>query len=368
MIIRQVNPLKRFIMVLPENTLDLLNIFRLVSIGDVMYSETNREIKKERADGRFDSERVSVTFGIMVEKKFVDPLLRRISFTGRIVYESRELDLVGKYHTVHVVPGVELKIESRERFDRLYSFSLNYSRRRSRRIICITLDNEGVAVSEFSNLGLRVLYSKNIPSRTKMYEEFVEDSTYEVFDEVVKLMQGILKEDKDVEIALLGSSISVEKFVGYLGRKNAKNVLEKIKKKGYTSLGREEGLREALRSGELREYAEELKPVKDSIEVENFIREMSGNPEKVALGLKEVLEAAKMKAVEKVLISESFLWENIIDERLSSLLDEAEHGRIKLRVILNGLEASDKIRGLGGIVATLRYPLRLSEIEKDGES
>ncbi|MEM4536460.1 MAG: hypothetical protein QXP92_04395, partial [Nitrososphaerota archaeon] len=104
-------------MVLPENTLDLLNIFRLVSIGDVMYSETNREIKKERADGRFDSERVSVTFGIMVEKKFVDPLLRRISFTGRIVYESRELDLVGKYHTVHVVPGVELKIESRERFD-----------------------------------------------------------------------------------------------------------------------------------------------------------------------------------------------------------------------------------------------------------
>ncbi|MEM4536461.1 MAG: hypothetical protein QXP92_04400, partial [Nitrososphaerota archaeon] len=252
--------------------------------------------------------------------------------------------------------------------DRLYSFSLNYSRRRSRRIICITLDNEGVAVSEFSNLGLRVLYSKNIPSRTKMYEEFVEDSTYEVFDEVVKLMQGILKEDKDVDIALLGSSISVEKFVGYLGRKNAKNVLEKIKKKGYTSLGREEGLREALRSGELREYAEELKPVKDSIEVEDFIREMSGNPEKVALGLKEVLEAAKMKAVEKVLISESFLWESIIDERLSSLLDEAEHGRIKLRVILNGLEASDKIRGLGGIVATLRYPLRLSQIEKDGES
>lgn len=360
--------MKRSITILPENTLDLLNIFRLVSIGDVIYSETSREIKKERLDGRYDSERVFVTLGIMVEKKLVDPLLKRISFTGRIVYESRGLDLVGKYHTIHVTPGLELKIESRERFSRLYSFSLNYPRRKSKKVICITLDNEGVAVSEFSNLGLKVLYSKNIPSRTKMYEEFIEDSTYEILDEVVRLAQVILKEDKDVEIAVLGSSISVEKFISYLERKDAKNILEKIRKKGYTSLGREEGLREALRSGELKEYAEEIKPIKDSIEVENFIREMSKNPEKVALGLREVLEAVKVKAVEKILVSENFLWENIIDEQTSSLLDEVEHGKIKLRVILNGLEASDKIRGLGGIVATLYYPLKLSEIKKEDKS
>lgn len=351
MIIRQVNPLKRYITILPENTLDLLNIFRLVSIGDIVYSETSREIKKERADGRYDSERILVTLGIYVEKKLVDPLLKRISFNGRIVYESKDLDLSGKYHTIHVYPGVELKIESRERFDRLRSFTLNYPRKKARKIVCITLDNEGVAVSEFSNLGLKVLHSKSIPSRTKIYEESVEDSAYEVFDEIIKLVHGLLKEDRDAEIAVLGSSISVEKFVNYLRKTNARNILEKIKKKGYTSSGREEGLREALRSGELKEYAEEVKPVKDSIEVENFIREMSSNPEKVALGVREVFAAVKMKAVEKILVSESFLWENIGDEQISSLLDEVEHGKIKLRVILDGLEASDKIRGLGGVVA-----------------
>jgi len=359
-IIQQVDSLKKFIKVLPENTLDLLNIFRLVSIGDILYSETSREVKKERADGRYDSERVLVTLGIDVEKKSVDPLLKRISFTGRIIYESRGLGLTGKYHTIHVHPGLEVKIESKERFDRLYSFSLSYpKRKKSMKILCITLDNEGIAVSEFSNLGLKTLYSKNIPPRIKMYEESVEDLMYDIFSEVVKTVLDVLKEDKDVEVAILGSSIIVEDFINYLKRRNTKNILGKIKKKGYTSTGREEGLREALRSGELKEYAEEIKPVKDSLEVEDFIQKMSKSPDRVALGLREVLEAMRMKAVEKILVSESFLWESIIDEQLSSLLDEAEHGRIKLRVILDGLEASEKIRGLGGIVATLYYPVRI---------
>ena len=365
MIIRQVNPLKRFIKVLPENTIDLLNIFRLVSLGDIVYSETSREIKKERADGRYDSERVLVTLGIDVEKKAVDPLLKRVSFTGRIIYESRDLDLIGKYHTIHVYPGLEIKIESGENFDRLYSFSSSYQKKKkTRKILCITIDNEGVAVTEFSNLGLKTLYSKNIPSRNKMYEENVEDLTHDVFQEAVKTIQDYLKEDEDIEIAILGASISVENFVSYLKKKNAKKILEKIKKRGYTSTGREEGLREALRSGELKEYADELKPIKDSLEVEKFIQEMSKNPEKVALGLREVTEALKMKAVEKILVSEGYLWENIVDEQLDYLLREAEYGRVDLRVILDGLEASEKIRGLGGIVATLYYPLKLSEIKK----
>jgi protein pelota len=361
--IQQVDLLKKFIRVLPENTLDLLNIFRLVSIGDIIYSETSREVKKERADGRYDSERVLVTLGIDVEKKSIDSLLKRISFTGRIVYESRELGLTGKYHTIHVHPGLELKIESKERFDRLYSFSLSYPKKKSKKILCITIDDEGIAVSKFSNLGLKTLYSKNIPSRIKMYEEPVEDLIYDRFSEVVKLVLDILKEDEDVEVAILGSGIIVEEFINYLKKRNIKNILNKIKKRGYTSTGREEGLREALRSGELKEYAEEIKPVEDSLEVEDFIQKMSKNPEKVALGLREVLEAMKMKTVEKILVSESFLWENIVDERLSSLLDEAEHGRIKLRVILDGLEASEKIRGLGGIVATLYYPARLTNTQ-----
>lgn len=357
MIVKKVSPLKKFISVTPENNLDLLNIFRLVSLNDIVYSETSREVKKERADGRYDSERVPVTLGVEVEKKIVDPLLKRIGFSGRIVYESKQLDLIGKYHTIHVYPSLEIKIESRENFSRLYSFSLNYPKKKRRKILCITIDNEEVAVAEFSNLGLRVLYSKNLPPRAKMFEDSDGKNIDESFYEVVKLVEKMLKEE-DLEIVVLGSSIPVEDFTIFL-KKNAKKILDKIKKRGYTSLGGIEGLREALRSGVLRDYADELKPVADSLEVEEFIMKMSENPEKVAIGLEEVSEAVKMRVIEKIIVSEDFLWDKIVEDEVISLLDKVELGKLNLRVILSGLEASEKILGLGGIVGTLYYPIRL---------
>ncbi|MEM3951951.1 MAG: hypothetical protein QXP74_00880 [Nitrososphaerota archaeon] len=363
LIVKNLDVLKRKVTLIPENSFDLLSIFRLINVDDVIYSETSREIKKERADGRYDSERVVVEIGVRVEKKTADPLLKRIGFTGRIVYESKQLDLLGKYHTIHVSPGRELEVESRERFDKLYSFAQSYlKKKRIEKLVCIAVDNENIALTEFSNKGLKTIYSKTFTPISRNLEEKYssEESLYEKLEEIKTLLNNVLKNDEKVKITILGPSIYVERVTEYF-RKNAKNLFENIVKRGYTSQGGEMGIMEALRRGELREYSEELKPIKDSIEVEEFIEKMSSNPEKVALSLREVVEAWRMKAVEKVLVSEKYLWENIVNEELSQLLDEAERGRLDLRVILDGLEASEKILGLGGIVATLYYPLKLSE-------
>ena len=56
MIVKNVDPLKRSIKLMPESGLDLLNIFRLVKIGYEIYSETSRELKMERISGKVDSE------------------------------------------------------------------------------------------------------------------------------------------------------------------------------------------------------------------------------------------------------------------------------------------------------------------------
>lgn len=357
MIVKRIDASKRSVTLIPESTLDLLNIFRLVSVGDVAYSETTREVKKERADGRFDSERVPVTLGVRVEKKIVDPLIRRIGFSGRIVYESRQLDLIGKHHTIHVHVGMEIRIDSEGNFVRLRSFSSNYLGKKARRVLCVTVDDEKVAVSEFTNMGLKTLYSRAMSAGGKLMNSHAEDAKTKIFAEVAELLESKAAENKDLEIVVLGSSISIDVFLEFL-RKEAKKIHDKIRRTGYVSTGGEEGLREALRSGGMKDYAEDLKPVRDSLEVEEFIKRMSENPEKVAVGLSEVLEAVKLKAVEKILVSERFLWDRIVEEEVSLLLDEAEQGRLDLRVILDGLEASEKISALGGIVATLYYPVR----------
>ena len=66
MIVKDVDSLKRSIKLMPESGLDLLNIFRLVKIGYEIYSETRREIKKERISGKEDSARVRGNLGIEV--------------------------------------------------------------------------------------------------------------------------------------------------------------------------------------------------------------------------------------------------------------------------------------------------------------
>ena len=361
MIVRDVDSMKRSVVLIPESGLDLLNIFRLVKIGYEVYSETSREIKKERITGKVDSERVRVMLGIEVEGKTVDPLMRRISFAGRIIYESKPLDLLGKHHTIHLYPGMELRIKSQKEFERLKAFASSYaSRERSERMLCISIDDERIAVAEFTGTGLNKLYSKSFPSINKSIS-WGEREIKRVFGEVLSILKDYFSKNKKSNVIIIGPKIFIEDFMNFL-KNSEKSILKKVKKVYHSSVGGEDGIREAMRSGVLKDLADLLKPIRDSVEVERFIKQMSRNPEKVALGFREVLEAWKLGAVEKILISEDFLWNHIIDEDLGKLLEAAEIGKLDLQVLLDGLEASEKIMGFGGVVAFLRYPLPLKDM------
>jgi len=349
MIVRRVSVAKRSVEVVPESSLDLINVFRLVRAGDVLYSRTSRELKKERASGKIDSERIQVVLGVEVESKVVDPLMKRVRFSGRIVYESRKLDLLGKHHTITVYPGVELRIESRRDFERLLAFSESYRGRKEREVICISLDDEELAVAEFSSKGVRVAYSKNLPRADKSVS-WGEQQLDDLFEEVVEVVKGL----PEVGIVLFGPRIFVERLLSYLKRRE-KGLLERVIGSWSTSVGGEAGIREALKSDSIPEFLRSLKPFRDSLEAERFMEAMSRDPERVAIGLEEVYEAWKLGAVEKILVAESYLWSNLEDEKLEKLLELAERGRLDLQVLLEGLEASEKVARLGGVVAILRY-------------
>jgi protein pelota len=353
MIVERVDVAKRRIGLTPESSLDLINLFRLVRSGDIVYSKTSRELKKERASGKTDSERVQVILGVEVESKIADPLMRRIRLSGRIVYESRDLDLVGKHHAITVYPGAPLKIESQKNFERLRSFAESYRGRRKSVVICVSLDDEDLAVAEFSGRGVRVTYSKSLPRVDKSIQ-WGEQELEGFFEEVVEAIKGL----PEAGILLIGPRIFAERFLAYL-RKREKDLLSRLVGSLSTSIGGEAGIREALKSSVVPEHLKELKPFRDTMEAENFIKVMSSDPERVAIGLDEVYDAWSLGAVGKVLVAESYLWNNLENEKLEKLLEQAERGRLELHVLVDGLEASEKIAGLGGIVALLRYRILL---------
>jgi len=327
------------------NNIDLINLYRLVGKDDVVFQETTREVKKERATGAVDSERVSLKIGLSVEKKSADPLMKRVRFQGRIIFAEKDLDILKKYHTIQVGRGDVIEIESREKLPFFLKLVEDGGREIEQKIVAVSVDDEELAVALISGEGVRLLKSWRRSPASKRVGLRVEGEQEEVFDELVQLLKELAREER-VKIALLGIDVHVDELGREIRRRDI-GLHGLVKRRITTNIGGMDGLREALRRGAL---GEELKPLADAILVESALTAIVRSPEKVYMGLEEVAEACRKKRCQLVLAEEEFLWQNLENSTVNEVLSMAEKGLIDLRIILSSSEAADKLRSFGGIV------------------
>jgi len=354
-----VNPSKRFVKLIPETTLDLLNLYRVISLGDIVYSDTSREVKKQRADGKVDSERVRVTIGVRLEKKSLDPLMKRLRLLGRITYTDVELDLIGKHHSLNVDVGTELGIKAEKDFSRLESFAEHYRKLgRVKSLLCVLLDDEQFTITSLSNSGIEVVHKGRFVSQSKdMPDEHVK-SIENVYAEIAETIERKLEMENPI-VVVLGNDIAVENFIKFL-KNDREKVFKAIKKIGHVSDGSLAGIQEALRNKLLDDVGGSIKPVRDAEVVEKFIEFMSKNSMNVAIGFEEVCKAIELGAVKDIIVTEDFIWVNMHDERFQRIMDLVDERRIEMHIVLPGTEAGDKIKAFGSIVGILKYPVKLN--------
>ncbi|MEM4281764.1 MAG: hypothetical protein QW470_05415 [Candidatus Caldarchaeum sp.] len=355
----KISPLKRVVTVVPETTLDLLNLYRVLQAGDMVYAVTSREVKKERGDGSFDSERVRLEIGVELVRKELDPLTRRLNLHGVIRYESREFGLVGKRHSIHLGVGEEITVESRKNYPRLESMASYYRGAPIKKAATVVMvDDEGIAVYVASQTGLNPIYRKTISAGKEAPEDRVKEKT--------KIYAEAVEKTADAEsLFIFGPSIMVEEFANYVKREK-KELAGRIKKTGYVSTTDSAGVSELLRNKSLHELREAVKAIADVEEVEEFIELLVKDPSRTALGMKETLAALSMKAVEKMLVAEDFLWYNLVDENFEKLLDKADSYKVVVRVISSGTEACEKLMSLGGLACILRFAVEPSLLREGG--
>jgi len=327
----------------PTTTLDLINLYRVIGAGDIVFQETTRELKKERATGRVDSERVSLKIGISVERKEVDQLMRRIRFHGRIVYSDRDVDALKKYHSLTIGRGDVLEVISRERLPLLQV--LDDGRRRPERILAVSIDDEELALIELGGEGFKILKTWRLGVEAKRVGYQQAEDRASAFDELVESLRGSVS-DRKVKIVILGTSVHVDLLLSEIKRRDAA-IHSLVVRKIPTNVGGMDGLREALRRGAL---GSELKPLADAILVEKALRILVEHPEGVAIGAEEVARRTVEPRGALILVSEDFLWQHMGDKALEDILSRAERGALDLRVILPDTEAAEKINSLGGIV------------------
>ncbi|MCS7135808.1 MAG: hypothetical protein RMJ14_04340 [Nitrososphaerota archaeon] len=354
-----INSSKRFVRLMPETTLDLLNLYRMLSEGDVIYSDTSREIKKQRADGKIDSERVRVTIGVKLEKKSLDPLMRRLRLLGRITYTNIELDLIGKHHSLNVSVGSELGIMTDKDFSRLESFAEYYRKLgKTKKLLCILLDDEQFTIASLSNSGIEVVHKGRFVSQNKDRPDEHVKSIENIYTDIAETIERKLRMEDPI-VVVLGSEIAVENFLKFL-KKEKERIFKTIKKVGHVSDGSLAGIQEALRNKLLEDIAKSIKPVRDAEVVENFIDFMSKNWANVAIGFEEVYKAVELGAVKDIIVVEDFIWTNIHDKKFEKIMDLVDERQIEMHIVLPDTEAGDKIKSLGGIVSILKYPVKLN--------
>lgn len=331
------------------NNVDLINLYRLVGQGDTVFQETTREVKKERASGVVDSERVSLKIGISLEKKSVDPLMKRVRFQGQIVYSDKDLDILKKYHTIQVGRGDVIEVVNREKLPSFLKLVEGAGKRHEEGIVAVSADDEELAVIRIDGEGVKLLKTWVRGASSKRMGLRSESDSEEIFDELVRLLKELAKDERQ-KIALLGTQMQIDELGKEIRRRDI-GIHGLIKRRIPTNVGGMDGLREALRRGAL---GEELKPLADAILVERALTAIAKNPERVRLGLEEVAGACKQSRRMLVLVEEDFLWQNMENNTLEEILNLAERGWVELRIILSGSEAADKLRSFGGIVCLSR--------------
>lgn len=341
-----------------SSSLDLIILYKLLNKGDKICGETTREIKKQRKDGKVESKRVKLRICIEIEKKSVDPLMRNVSFLGRILWSNKDLDIISKYHSIKIGINSIVKIEKDKLNENIPLFSIKKFKPLTKvNLICIILEEHSYLIAKIDNNGIHILDKYEETLIGKEDPLIYSKKTLEVFHKAVTSLIDILNEkNRKYDIAIFGSNIFIQDFLKILRKENPK-LINFIKKTSYVSSSDMAGIEEILRNRLLIEYSDGIPFLKGVEVMEKVLEKMAKGENVFSIGLNEVIFSLRQGAAEKILMSENFLWNNLEKKELDEILDLLFKTKAELIIIPNNIEAGEKLESFGGIVALLRYSI-----------
>ena len=161
------NITKRSLTLIPENDDDIYVLYTSIREGDLVQAKTSRRVKAKDEDSRDDSKRETVTLEITVEKIEYGSYGNPLRLTGPIVSSSNPNIPLGSYHTLSIVPYMELTI-TRSQWHDAELDQLNTPTINSSKTMLIVIDDEGCILADVGNFATKTLLEMefNLPRKT----------------------------------------------------------------------------------------------------------------------------------------------------------------------------------------------------------
>ncbi|MEM4036141.1 MAG: hypothetical protein QXU97_06005 [Fervidicoccaceae archaeon] len=335
-----------------ESPDDLWILRTLVRPGDVITARTTREVKPSRGGpGR----RVPMILSIRVSSLEFQPFTNRLRIRGVIVEEPEEYGLLGSHHTLAVGVGSELLITREEGWSDADLKRLSRTMERRKRVVVLAIDHDEYAVGIVGVQGLKILTEKALSLHGKARGLDQSDEVERALEEAVQVVLTAA-EREEADVFVVGGP-------GFLKERAAEILSTRVGPERVlvddASSGGSAGLVELVRRGAPLRAAEAFELEEAEKTLEEALRLMTLDPAALAVGLSECGEAAKLGAVEKLLIVDDLL--STFDVKLRSSIEEVleivDEKRGAITVVPSKSPAGERLLGLGGVLCLLRFRL-----------
>lgn len=336
------------ILVIPEDSDDLLNLRRIIREGDKVIGDTTRVIKQDKEYARPDrGERIKVRISIVVEKISLDDVLDRLRIGGMITESSNEAVSHGSHHSfiLKINDGITVWKKKWLPIERRLVESTN----KQTGFILIAIDTSDCGIARLKGTHLEFLPNIYSGSGGKRYKTNFNIEKF--FEQVQMALLSIVKESDSVVI--FGPGETKKRFSNFLQKSSA---LQKFKIQVVEGIdsGGEDGIYTFTKSQAMKEIMSESKLARVSSIIDEVMIKANQKSRKFTMGFDETQRANEFGAVESLVFSDSVIQANN-ESKVIEFLNDAESKGVKIFGVDSSTDIGLRVTGLGGMVSLLRY-------------
>jgi len=337
------DPANESVRLMVETDEDLWHLYNIIETGDLVTASTTRREEKSADKIRAEKmEKKRMTLGIRIEKiEFSEDDLR-LKLLGTI--ETGPQD-IGQHHTLIFENGDSMDIQKNKwRATQIERVHRAVTESKKPRIVFVSLDQDDATVAVLRQFGLKEITTVRSGRSGKQYEEKPSVDSYhgEIYSKLKTMMEP------NMPLILLGPGFEKETLADDL-KKIDPEMFKKIHVFHTGQCGMV-GINELMKAGMGADVLRESSVGVEIEAVESLMTEIA----KDGLGTygpNEVMSAAMSGAVDKLLILDTKLREQNLDEIVRAV--ESQKGTVI--VVSSQHDGGKQLESLGGMGAILRY-------------
>ncbi len=316
---------------------DCWHLYNILEKGDLAGAVTQRT--KQSSNDKIRSakeEKETVFLSLVVESLEFQKFSDRLRIHG--VIQEGPFDL-GSHHSFNITVGSELTITKDWSTYQLMRLKEAVTASRHPRAVIVSLDDDEATIGLLHHYGIEEVATVQSHRHGKLY--MTKDTSKDYYAEITSKLEHLQGE----VLIIVGPGFAKDHLVSY-GKQNTSEVFSHclMAPTGQPGMA---GIKEALNRGIVEQIIKDSRIALETRLVEQLLGGIATN--QATYGLREVKEAIQQGAVHTLLVTHHLVRKN------ECLLKMAEERGASVHIISGFHEAGEKLDGLGGIGALLRY-------------